>query len=79
MAAIAASRLVRVPIHDFMHAVHDLGKIDLVDAGVHAHGTCLLDGSDDICRMDEQLGGDAASVQAGAARGALIHQSDPQS
>ena len=61
-----------------MHAAHNLWKIDLVDAGVHAYGSCLLHSSDDVCRIDEQLGRDAAGVQAGAARGALVHQRDPQ-
>ena len=66
------------PVHDLVHAAHNLCKIDLVYAGVNAYGSCLLDGSDDVCRIDEQLGRDAAGVQAGATGGASVHQSDPQ-
>ena len=52
------------------------GKSISLMLGVHTHGSGILDGPDNISRIDEHLGRDAAVVQTGAARWALIHQSD---
>jgi len=45
---------------------------------MHSHGSGILKEPDDISRIDEHLGGDAAVVQAGASGGALIHQRNLQ-
>ena len=65
-------------IHDLMHAAHNFLKINLINAGMHTDGSGLLNNPDKVCRINEQLGGDAAVVEACTASGTLIHQRNSQ-
>jgi len=61
-------------IHHTMHAAHDFFEVNLMQLSMNADISGILNAADNIRRIDEHLGGNAAVVQAGAACGSLVHQ-----
>ena len=65
-------------IHHAVHAAHDFFEVNLVQLSMNANISGILNAADDIRRIDQHLGGNAAVVQAGASGWSLVHQSHPK-
>ena len=61
---------------DAVAVLVDLGHVDALEGRAHAEGVALLGAVSDLGRMQQGLGGDAASMQAGASELVLVDEDD---